>query len=370
MAKAVILVSPAPVDGYPPVQYQARMLARSGVDVILLTTTLNSSSTEVRFSEPGVITKVVRPLSQSRVSNVRRIPEFALSLARARSSLRRSLIAEIAYDPEGVLVSDLAPFRPAKRMAHLHETVSGNSFAERRLSSALRSYSLVVVPDAGRASLLHKQLGLSVTPTVVPNFPMLKDGAPTPAGSLGSFEVIYGGSISRQQMIDVIIRSVPLWPKGARFVLLGDTSRPTAQEMRRLTARLGLGDRVFFEGWTDVTDLIERYSRANLGVSLLTSDLEQWRLSLGASNKRYQYMQAGLPQIGDMNPGVPELIEGNQIGRCVRGDSEREIADIVSWYMNHPVGAAAEGKKAALLHQTVYNYDRVFAETRDWLLRA
>jgi glycosyltransferase involved in cell wall biosynthesis len=219
---------------------------------------------------------------------------------------------------------------------------------------------LVVVADQGRAPLLAAELALPVLPTVVPNYPLAFPPTPAPAKNPG-FEVIYGGSIDLEQRIDLIIRSIPFWPAQAKLVLLGDDTRPNVQPLKRLAADLGLDERVVFHGWIATDALIERYRSAHLGIPLLDPAREQWRLSVGASNKRYQYMQAGLAQIGDQIAGVPELLEGNGIGRVVHDYTPESIAEIVNHYAANPDEGAAQGARAETLHRKRYNYQEAFA---------
>lgn len=372
-ARAVILVSPAPVDGYPPVQSQARLLAGAGFDVAMVTRPLPGRS-YVAFAHPGVdiFTSVGQPKRTSRAAPVQRLWErsaFLFQLTRARISRRGQIATEIAYDPDGMWMSDIAPFRPTRRVAHFHEMVMrlDNHPLERRLPRAVQQYQRVIVPDEGRASALRAQLCLTETPTTVPNLPVAESVSDELRQRNPPFEVIYAGSLGIQQMLDLIIRSVSLWPETARLTLLGDDSRPTARILKRLANDLGLVDRVTFEGWLELPDLIPRLQRAHLGISLLTPEFPQWVLSVGASNKRYQFMQAGLPQIGDMLPGVPELLEENGVGRCVRDYSERNIADLVTYYLDHEQEREDAGRRAEQLHRERYNYQAVFAPIIDWI---
>ena len=71
-------------------------------------------------------------------------------------------------------------------------------------------------------------------------------------------------------------------------------------------------------------------------------------------------MKAGLPQIGDQSPGVPDLIEGNEIGRCVLEHSTNAIASTIQTYVEDRARCAAEGARAFELHLSKYHYERVF----------
>jgi glycosyltransferase involved in cell wall biosynthesis len=374
MKKTAILVSPAPVDGYPPVQYQARILADAGLAVELVTQPLPEAKA-VKFQHPGVRISALAPIPRGlprplhRLRILAQMLGFVLAVTFAR--LRGGANAvEIAFDPDGILVADHALFRPRRRIAHLHETVQrmGASPMETRLPKALARYSRVVVADHGRAEVLRDQMGMPALPHVTPNYPLKDDRPFDPVEPSPGFEVIYGGSISRNHMIDLVIRSVPLWPKEARLTLLGDDTKPQALELKALAASLGVADRVNFLGWVDLDRVLDRYRRAHLAIALLSTAQTQLMLSVGASNKRYQYMQAGLAQIGDLVLGVPELLRDNGVGRSISEYSEAAIADIVAYYLNHPEERIEAGKRARQLHLERYNYQLVFEPTLRWIL--
>jgi hypothetical protein len=372
MKGAVILVSPAPVDGYPPVQSQARVLADAGHPVELLTQPLPDAAT-VKFEHPGVRITALKSIPKGLSRPVHlflvlaQMCQFIAALSVIRARLR-SASAEIAFDPNGMMISDYALFRTRRRLAHFHETVQrlGDSHLDTRLPRALRFFSRIVVADAGRAELLQKQMGLPHLPEVTPNYP-LKEPAPAKTKPNARFEVIYGGSLADDQMIPLIIRSTALWPPEAVLILLGDDQRPAAQSSKAAAAGLGPDAKVVFEGWMNLDELIARYRKASLGISLLNPRIDQWVLSIGASNKRYQYMQAGLAQIGDRILGVPELLEGNGIGRCVTDYSEQAIADLVRHYVEHPAERLESGRRAEQLYSERYNYQTVFEPTLRWI---
>jgi glycosyltransferase involved in cell wall biosynthesis len=239
---------------------------------------------------------------------------------------------------------------------------------ERRLPAALRQFQKVVVPDAERARLLQIQTGLLEAPSVVPNYPKLAPPYKETAAEGTAFDVIYSGSLAFDKKLDVIIKSVRLWPERARLTLLGDDTRPEAQQLKRVARDAGLAGRVHFEGWLALDVLAARLRQAHLAISLLDSTTDQWKFSVGASNKRYQYMQAGLAQIGDANPGVPELLAGHGVGRCPNVVTEGEIADLVSYYASHDVVRRQEGRRAELLYRERLNYDTAFRPLLDWIL--
>ncbi|MEP2612594.1 glycosyltransferase [Marinobacter alexandrii] len=360
--KSILVVSPGPVDGYPPVQYQARILADAGHKVVLVTTPLKPEETETAFAHPNVEIRCVSTVGSTPVRMLR----FAQALWNERRRLTRDVI-EISYDPIGILYSDLVPWRPMRRVAHLHELLQDlDQFRERRLKRSMHRFDAVVVPDVGRAALTQEMLGLAEKPLVVENYPLR---APNPLASSSAdkskFEVVYCGSLGKHQRLDSIIGSVPNWPSHVDLVLIGNDTTAIGRQLKALAKSMGLADRVRFLGWMDTPAAERRIAQADLGIALLDSQLEQFRTALGASNKRYQIMKAGLPQIGDTNPGVPELLHG--IGACVDANTHdpADIAAIVTEYAADADRCAKEGARAFLRHQEVYNYELAFRRLQE-----
>lgn len=360
MSKHFILVSPGPVDGYPPVQYQARLLAQIGHKVTLVTTSLMLDATPPNFTCPGVTVRSVS--AEGRRSA--RILRFARALWAARWSVPRNAI-EIAYDPIGLFYSDLVPRRPHRRVAHFHELLQHkDTFLERRLKQSIHRYDVVVVADSERAEITQHELGMITPPLVLENYPLRSENQSVKPKSPGTkFEVVYCGSLGFNQKLDQVIRSIPRWPDNADLALIGNDMTPTARRLRTLAEELDIAHRVQFLGWMDTTDAEDRMAKANLGSAMLAYGSEQLRTALGASNKRYQYMKAGIPQIGDANSGVPNLLVG--IGACVANHTPEEIAALVTTYAADPARCAREGAQAFELHQAEFNYERVFQRFLD-----
>lgn len=351
-----ILVSPGSIDHYPPVRNQAKLFVDEGYVVDVVTMPAMRGPFELQTRLPGVRIVNLPRLHSPVIRTVWHLAAFVAALGWMRWRHRKAHVIEIAYDPYGMAFSDFAPGRPAVRIAHFHESVLADSrhWIFTRLKRSVPGFDLVVSPDAMRAQQIKDVLGLETSPLVVPNYPMPLS-APLPARATKTdapFEVIYAGSLGDDQKMDFICGSVADWPEHTIFTIVGDLSSPRAEALRRKhpTSRLR------FEPWLPFDRLIDRLRRADLGISLLDGSQFQWASALGASNKRYLYMQAGLPQIGDMNPGVAELLEGNCIGQSLKAYSADELAGIVAAYAADPARCEREGTQAEYLCRTRFNY--------------
>lgn len=362
-----LLISRAPIDGYPPMQYQATLLAEDGHRVSIVTTRMEgvpdgSGLGEGHRRVPGLSICRVRARSTSRLLRVLDALRFATAILKSRWRLRRSEFIEISFDPDGVWFSDVVPLRPSRRVAHLHEALDERSRYEKRLSKALPNWEMVVVPDQERARITQERLGLAERPLTVENYPLI-DGPPEPRSRewcAGGFEVVYCGSIGLDQELEPLIESVMLWEEPARLTLIGNKKTLVARQLRKRVEDLGLQHRIHFTGWMERSEAEALLASSDLGHSMLERTKINWITSLGASNKRYQLMKAGIPQLSDCNPGVRDLIEGNQVGRCLDQVTPEAIAEVVNWYARHPERCEKEGRRARRLFEDQFNYQAVF----------
>lgn len=359
----ILLLSPLAVDRYPPVQYQAILLARAGHQVTLLTAPIPGRKS-VEFSCAKA--KIVSALAPSG-SRMLQSRGFVAAMLRCRL---RSPDLEIAYDTTGVFFSQMCPWKPPTRVAHLHETLldPASRPSERFVIKYLSRFSRVVCADRNRAKLLQEQLGLAFTPEFIPNFPLRNDAALQPRSYAEEFTVTYTGSLGTDQSLDTILYAIAQLPKVRLKLIGGGGNRSTLERIQGLTRELNIVDRVdHVVDLPRMSDVLEELMSCHLGVAILRPIYDQWRFASDASNKRYQYMQAGLPQVSDMNMGVPELIEANGIGKCVEPDRPDELAAAIAFYRDNPEIRVQAGRRALELHLTRFNYEKAFQPTLDWL---
>ncbi len=296
------------------------------------------------------------------------VASYLLALSRLRLAYRRRVKIEVAYDPRGMWISDMSLFRPTVRLAHLHESLHDleSHWLLRRVKRSIQAFSAVIVPDANRAEYITSRLPIHQDVLVVPNFPLARRSSRSAPAAVksGSFDVVYTGSIGRNQQMELIMESVCLWPDSARLLVYGDDTTPYSKELRKKYA----GEKILFRGWRELDHLLDEISGAWLAISLLDPTQIQWQSALNASNKRFIYMEAGLPQIGDTNPGVSALIEEKHIGSCVRSNEAAEVARIVTEYEADRKRALVEGARARQLFVDVFNYEVGFAPLHGWLV--
>jgi glycosyltransferase involved in cell wall biosynthesis len=368
-SKVILLVTPVPIDGYPPTQNQAQLLAEAGFHVVVLTSRMRRFGGTV-FNHSNV--RCFRfPLNADNKIK-RRLAElaYALTLIFIRLRFARRIAAEFAYEPKGIFFAGILPFRAGKWIMHFHEILfSGEDFHFNAYSlRAIHKANLVLVADKQRAVLLQKQAGLPINLKVVRNLPLRSSSSNTPVGDTGAFSVVYCGSISYcAHAFDTVIKSMGDWPPAVNFHIYGNPSNAERKALELLARQMGVFERLRFEGWVPTSHLIDRLQTHSVGISLLRPLNDNWRYSLGASNKRYQYMQAALPQVSDDLEPVVSLIERNRIGFCVSPDDPKALAAKINLFYQNELLRREYGQRAYELYRSELYYEKEFAPVLHFL---
>jgi len=79
----------------------------------------------------------------------------------------------------------------------------------------------------------------------------------------------------------------------------------------------------------------------------------------------FEYMSAGLPVIASNFPAWRTLIEQAGCGLTVNPLNVREIADAITWILEHPAEAEAMGKRGQAAVLSTYNWDTQVASLLD-----
>lgn len=300
-----------------------------------------------------------------------------LDLQKKRIELR------ICYDSPAISLAGLAKF-PHSTFHHYHEYPEAypprwylnlQHWLATRFS---RHADLVIVPDDYRAlALQEKKKLVPASVKVVPNCPRLMSSLPT--GRLrtivkdvhpnAQYIVLFQGAISENYYADQIVRSIKWWPDDAVMVFLGPVHTVTHQTLLNLAHSEQVADRILFLPQVAYMQLFHYTVDADLGMSMIRPVTFNFEHMAGASNKRYEFMACGIPQITNYGPGMQELIEENGIGMCVWPQSAQAIGMAVRHLLESELRRKAMGVKARNLHLIRYNYDMQFAPVLETIKR-
>lgn len=122
--------------------------------------------------------------------------------------------------------------------------------------------------------------------------------------------VVHLGRVRKYKAIDVVLSAfdrVRREVAGARLVVVGDG--PELPALRRLAARLGLGDSTTFTGRMRADEVVDVLNRAHVCVN--ASPKEGWGLTVVEANA------CGVPVVGSDRPGLRDSIHDGETGFLV-----------------------------------------------------
>ena len=377
--KRILLVLRTGAELFPPTLNQIAILSENGFHVSLVDGGPQPLDTSRHSLPPGV--EHTRIPSASRTAPfIRRILAVCHYVRTVRRMLRRiSPDLVIAYDAEACwAVGRTTKSLRVPLVWHFHELPEPQEegvtvhIANRWVLANASLPDLIVFPDRGRADYFRsKAKGDTADIRIAANCPRPLGAIPTSHAATdfreslphGAFVLLYHGAIGKDHGFETAIASIPKWPSNAVFVLKGHGSRDYAKHLRTLARRHHVEDRLFMPdfGFQSYADHCSVIASADAGWTVLEPTCNNWKYSATASNKRFECMALGLPQISDRNPGVPELVENNGCGICVDYHNQDSIAAAVNGLResNHLREGMAERGRAA--HRATFNYDSQFA---------
>lgn len=298
---------------------------------------------------------------------------FCRETRRLVCHLRPDLI--LAYDPEACFaVGRRARTCNAKLVWHFHELpekqmkgINTGRIANRFVFQNATLPDLMVFPDRHRAQLYASEARLDpLSILIVMNCPRLLQNIPTSpmnallAGRLppAARTVVYSGSVGPHHGLETVVRSMPRWPEDAVLVIRGRANLEFDQQLTSLSCECGVADRVFRVGYSPGYDI---YAAADIGWTVNEHATPNMKFSAGASNKRFDCMAVGVPQITDDGPGTSEIFEKTGCGVCVKPNSVEATVGAVNRLLNNPSLRKGMGERGRQLHLERYNYETEFA---------
>lgn len=386
----VLAVIRAPLEQYPPSLNQVALLAQAGLRVGVVDTE-HADYRPFVFSHPenveryrgGKHVQLFKEPAPNPIVRLLRVQQFQ---QRTRSLIRRhGPKVVIAYDPNGMeAVGKLWDWnRPPQLIWHFHELFvnsTATGYFTRRAIQFSSKYAdqanLVVFPDQHRAAYFCQDTRSQCQPMIVKNCPpraesLPENKLPECISRLGLSPqapiVFFQGWIGPSRCFEAIIRSMPYWPKDAIFVLVGPVSDQYRTQLLALANEFGVSTRIGFVGPVPYANLASLTVGATLGLSILSNAVEQdlsWKFSAGSTNKRFEYMSMGVPQIANRGPGMNDIIEGPDCGALVDPADPTEIGQTVHRLLSDPAALRRMSKNARTAHLTHFCLEE---QTRDWL---
>ena len=190
--------------------------------------------------------------------------------------------------------------------------------------------------------------------TIIQNYPRLNELNEIP--TVNYFDrpssVAYIGGISRPRGIFEMVSSLEYIDlEGVRLQLAGLFEN---DELERDVSRLAGWNKVDFFGWLSREEVGRILEGSRVGLVLL-HPTKNYIDSLPI--KLFEYMTAGLPVIASNFPIWKKIIEDNKCGICVDPMNTNEIAEAITWLLNHPNDSYLMGQNGRKAVENLYNWE-------------
>ncbi len=356
-------------DWYPPVVNSIRLLCRSGFDVELYTRETGESHSVCYPPEA----KVIRLDNRSKGAAA----QLFAFLREATGRARRDAALFWGHDMHGFLAARIAAWRRCRPFVyHCHDYAeAGWMTAGAHLVHAFercfaRTADAVVIPDAGRAEVIARALGLRQAPLVAANAPLLaplvrrntlRNALQTRGYQFGKI-VFRQGRVGQGHAIEATIRSIPSWDRRDwGFVVMGLSDTGYVNSLEKLANDLGVASQ--FVALPPVSyDAILHYTPdADVGHALY-EQTHNSNIHIGtASNKAMEYLAAGIPLLVSPNKKLKELVNREKCGKWADETDPASIAHAINSLLSDEGRRVEMGLAARKAFETEYCYEHQFA---------
>ena len=358
---------------YPPLEHSAHLLADEGCDILMLGIGADDDCLTVRRHQH--IDVRLLPIESP---GWRQKVHYARFVVWAAAEAR-------AFHPDWIYASDslscpaalaLATVTGAEILYHEHDspepTAPPSSRFMRSVLAARRRVAnvaaLCVLPNAYRADVFREHTGASRVTTVW-NTPLRSEitaRAREGTNSDDRLRLWYHGSITPPNLPMAVVEALAQLPDTVTLDVVGYQTRGYegyANVLRDTAARLGISHRVVVADAMPRVSLLAAATRADVGVALLPalSDRINERAMVGASNKPFDYMAAGLALLVPDAPAWRSTFV--DAGFAVAGDPESafSIAGAVQCLLQQRTALAEMGRRGQEQIAREWNYETTFA---------
>jgi len=170
----------------------------------------------------------------------------------------------------------------------------------------------------------------------------------------GPVRAVYLGQLMPWKGVEVLLRALARVPGLPALVIGGrDREDPRREELRRLAAQLGVGERVEWAGWLPPAEAWRRLRRGDVGVVPTRAGGSQ-ELSTSPL-KLFEYLACGLPVVVSDLPALREVVRDGENGLLFAEGDPEALAATLARLASDPVLRARLGG-AALAGAAAYTW--------------
>jgi glycosyltransferase involved in cell wall biosynthesis len=364
--RRVLFIQATDPGAYPPLIHASMLMAEAGWEVIFLSAPIVDEPLALP-SHPNVKVHAIR----ARPSHVMHRIDYALYTVNSVGlALRLRPHVVYASDPlgagPGLLAANIAG---AKLIYHEHDSPRPgalNPIVARLRAVTARSARLVVFPNETRAHLAQSDLGFPNNRLkIVWNVPRRKEIVSSATTTTDPLIIYYHGSITPERLPETVAFAVRRMAGRVRLRIVGYEAPSARGYVRSLVGSdsgAAAGAPVEYLGMVSRAGLLKEAARAHIGLALMSgssSDLNM-RLMIGASNKPFDYMAAGLVLLVSDLPDWRTMFVDRGFGLACDPTDVDSILAALGWFIDHPEGRRAMATRARKKIEAEWNYDTQF----------
>lgn len=328
LTSRVVVVCKNPIEDLPPALTTVHCMSEVAGSVRLLASSVAVDNTRSLTDRGVQITEVGSP-TRSPVSIVKKLYYWN----RFRSEAWRAMSCEGEDALLWISSADTAlalGHRLLKKrfVLQINELYDQRPAFRRLLAGYVHAARVVVVPESTRASILRYWYGLTKTPAVIPNKPLLHPRERRlPLDGLGlppEFQearnhriVLYQGHVDLQRSLLAVAKAVNFLGPEYRLVMMG-IDHGALGELREACPSMVYIPPISAPSHLRVT------SHATVGI--ISYGFDSLNSVFCAPNKLWEFSGFGIPILAQRLPGLSPYIEGFHAGVCVAFDHPEEIA--------------------------------------------
>lgn len=352
---------------YPPLINAAHIMAEAGWQVTFLAAPIVGKRLSVTPA-PGITVIDVA----KRPSHVMSKQDY-LDYCRRAIALARKLRPEVIYasDPTGALPGWLAAkFSGARLVYHEHDSPNTERdlhpvvrWARRR---ATKAAEIVIFPNAERGRLAQEALGFDAGKLqIVWNVPRRAEMPQMPAKADSPLVLWYHGSINPERLPETILEAVSRFSGAVRLDVAGYETPGAKGYIQKLINRWNVGGLTLIKYFGEIEhhdDLLKYATNCHIGLAFMpmrTTDINMKHM-VGASNKPFDYMAAGLPLMVSDLPAWRDLYVKNGYGFACGPENVDSIASVFKWYLDHPDERSRMALRCREKIELDWSYEKAF----------
>ena len=282
---------------YPPLQHSSHILAEHGWEVLFLGIPARGARQLRLPPHPRIRYQEIADRGGGRSSAVSYLYYGVQTLIAARSFGAAWCYASDALSAP--IAVGLKALLGTRILYHEHDALPphARSVLRRARERVVAEAEIIVAPSAARLEMLPAS---SARKFVVLNCPRLSElAADRELRDNGPFRLVYQGSISRERLTPQFVDALAQLPDVELHIYGYETAghRGYVEELLQRANATGLAQRVRFHGTVQRAELLMRLRDYDLGIATFdpaTGDRNLQAL-VGASNKAFDYLAAGVP---------------------------------------------------------------------------